>query len=203
MESSKHDWTLSGTATSVQFFSFQMKNQFPLSWIRECFCGWRILLFFSSFRIVLSVVSSNTNASTKGVFTSGNSRRCEFDIGMTLWFHTVFTWMDTFCRPTCFWSHIELNIEDCACAIRSRLPGEWFQAAANGHTAFTWHRNEFSYRNENLAPVRLPGWTRTGMTRFGTRFYADIMQTNYRATGGNWNELVPEWRSRRCHVNTP
>ena len=31
---------------------------------RECFCGWRILLYFSSFRIVLSVASSSPNAST-------------------------------------------------------------------------------------------------------------------------------------------
>ena len=25
----------------------------------------------------------------------------------------------------------------------------------------------------------------------------------YRATRGNWSELVPEWKSRRYHVNTP
>ena len=100
----------------------------------------------------------------KGVFTCENSHRCEFDTGMTLWFHTVFTWRDTSC-----------HIEDCACASRSRLPGKWFHAGANARTAFTWHRNVFSYRNENLAPVQLPGWTRTGMSRSGMRFCADIM----------------------------
>ena len=92
--------------------------------------------------------------------------------GMTLWFHTVFTWMDNSCRSEWLWRHIRLEVEDCACATRSRLPGEWFHAGANGHTAFTWHQNEFSYRNENLAPVQLRGWTCTGMTRSGMRFCA-------------------------------
>ena len=41
--------------------------------------------------------------SCKGVFTCENSPWCEFDTGMTLWFHTVFTWMDTLFRPTWLW----------------------------------------------------------------------------------------------------
>ena len=32
-----------------------------------------------------------------------NSPRCKFDTGMTLRFHTVFTWMDTSFRPTWLW----------------------------------------------------------------------------------------------------
>ena len=33
----------------------------------------------------------------------------------------------------------------------------------DSQTAFTWHRNEFSCRDENLAPAQEPGWTRAGM----------------------------------------
>ena len=36
------------------------------------------------------------------IFVS-NSHRCEFDTGMTLSFHTAFTWMDTSCRQTWLW----------------------------------------------------------------------------------------------------
>ena len=73
------------------------------------------------------------------------------------------------------WRHIGLDVEECMCATRSRLPGEWFHAGANSRTAFTWHWNEFLYRNENLAPVQLLGWTRAGMTHPGMRFCACIM----------------------------
>ena len=38
-----------------------------------------------------------------GVFTCENSPRCEFDTGMTFWFHSVFTWMDTSFWPTWLW----------------------------------------------------------------------------------------------------
>ena len=50
----------------------------------------------------------------------------------------------------------------------------------------------YSYRSE-LAPVWLaPLWDFV---------LADVNE--YRATRGNWSELVPEWKSRRYHVNTP
>ena len=105
-------------------------------------------------------------AKGKGVFTCKNSPRCEFETGMTLRFHTVFTWMDTSFRPTWLWrpgdAILGLDIEDCACASRSRLPGEWFHARANSRTAFTCMSfrtgmkisPRHSYRGE-LAPVWL------------------------------------------------
>ena len=77
--------------------------------------------------------------------------------------HSAFTWRNTSCRPTWSCRHLGLDVEDCACATWSRLAEKWFHVWTNGRTLFTWHRNEFSYRNENLAPVQLPGWTRSGM----------------------------------------
>ena len=65
---------------------------------------------------------------------------------MTLSFHTVFTWRDNSCKPTWLWRHIGLNVEDCACATRSRLPGEWFHAGANGRNAFTMYDIRMSFR---------------------------------------------------------
>ena len=47
---------------------------------------------------------------------------------------------------------------------------EWFHPGTNSCTQFTWHRNEVSYPNENLAPVQEPEWTRTGTTRSCMRF---------------------------------
>ena len=54
-------------------------------------------------------------------------------------------------------------------------------------------------------PGQLLGWTRTGMTCFGTRliFLCWYHVNEHRATRGNWSELVLEWKSRRYHVNTP
>ena len=74
-----------------------------------------------------------------------------------LWFHTVFTWRVTSCRPMWLWRHIELDIKDCACATCFRHPGECFHAGANSRTAFTWHWNEFLYQNENFTLVQLLG----------------------------------------------
>ena len=175
------------------------------------------------------------------MFTCENSHRCEFDARMTLWFHTAFTWRDTSCRPTWLWRQFELDIEDCACASRSRLPGKcilfpraydllvsgwipeplvqqlnkknsWGSGDENGESDFMLERTpvprlhdtgmcfrtgmkislRYSYRGE-LATVWLaPLWD-----------FVLVDVNEYRATRGNWSELVPEWKSRRYHVNTP
>ena len=43
------------------------------------------------------------------------------------------------------------------------------------NVAFTWYRYNFSYRYENFDPVQLPGWTHTGMSCTGMRFFTGIM----------------------------
>ena len=96
-------------------------------------------------------------------------------------------------------------IENYACAIHSRLPGEWFHVETNSRTSFTRHRNELSYRNENLPSVQLPGWTRTVMTRSGQmRFCASIIckLNEHRAIRGNrsTSEPVLEWKLWRSHA---
>ena len=56
-----------------------------------------------------------------------------------------------------------------------------FQSTGRLHTetggrfAFTWYRNEISYRNEILAPVQEPWWTHAGMTRAGMKFCGCIL----------------------------
>ena len=64
---------------------------------------------------------------------------------------------------------------------------------------FTWHRNEFSCRDENLTSAQVPGWTRAGVTHTSMTFCGGIM---YRAIRGNRGELVLRWKSPRYHVNT-
>ena len=61
--------------------------------------------------------------------------------------------------------------------------------------------------------VFVPEWksrsgTVTGMNshRYDSLHYEILCWCHineYRATRGNWSELVPEWKSRRYHVNTP
>ena len=46
--------------------------------------------------------------------------------------------------------------------------------------------------DENLTPVQITGWTRAGITRCGMRFYCWFHGSEYRATRGNWSELLPE-----------
>ena len=49
------------------------------------------------------------------------------------------------------WRHIGLDAEEYARATRFRLPR--VSERRDRRAAFTWRRNEFSYRNENFAPV--------------------------------------------------
>ena len=100
---------------------------------------------------------------TRTAASSGVKSPCFKHEGMR--FHSTFTWRDTSCIPTWLWRQLGLDVEDYACATRSSLPGRWFHAGTSSRSAFTWDRNAFSYRNENLAPVQWPGWTRTSMAR--------------------------------------
>lgn len=125
----------------------------------------------------------------KTVFPCENFHWFKFYTSVAMWVRTMFTLRDEisfriymrgrFMSANMIvipsWTIWTLNKEDYACAIRSILLGEWFHAGMNSHTTLTWNQNEFSYQNQNLAPVQWPGWTRTCLTHSGMTFCAGIL----------------------------
>ena len=143
----------------------------------------------------------------KGVFTCENSPRCEFDTGMTLWFHTVFTWMDTLFRPTWLWHPGDAILDwisktaQAVSVLDSQGSGFMPERTAVSHLhdigmSFPTKMKispRYSYRGEQSHQYDL--------LRYKILCWYHVNQ--YRATRGNWSELVQEWKLHRYHVNTP
>ena len=64
----------------------------------------------------------------------------------------------------CLHKALFIGVRDLQCRKIDKTSNEY---ETYSHTAFAWHRNEFSCRDENLAPAQEPEWSRAGMTFCG------------------------------------
>ena len=93
-----------------------------------------------------------------------------------------------------------------ACATRSSQLGYSFHTGTNLVTAFTWYR--YGMWSAFIPERNFRTGTRTGVNSYRYDSYRCGISyryhvNKYRATSGNRDELVPEWKSYRYHVNTP
>ena len=123
-----------------------------------------------------------------------------------IYFRTTFTLK---CR--CLLYRNDFILECCfpdqhACATRSSQLGYSFHTGTNLVTAFTWYR--YGMWSAFIPERNFRTGTRTGVNSYRYDSYRCGISyryhvNKYRATSGNRDELVPEWKSYRYHVNTP